>query len=174
MEVLQDEGKTSIFDGKGNLSSVGEGFKTRPIDGTPEATIMFADISGFYSMGVYREPVSETPGKVSDCRRQLHRLPILISFSLFPRSHLSVQRVFLQEQCWCLRRTHKDPSRFKSTIGDCTLQSVEFCNMKTMRLSWLASRKTCSTMHVLTRELEVALGPRHRRLGLPWFCTVGQ
>jgi hypothetical protein len=54
-DALQDEGRT-----------VDGGFKTRPIaDFFPEATIMFADISGFTAWASTREPVSETPVKVS-------------------------------------------------------------------------------------------------------------
>jgi hypothetical protein len=65
-DVLQDEGKTSILDGKGNPSSVVGGLKTRPIaDFFPEVTIMFADISGFTAWASTREPVSEPPAKVS-------------------------------------------------------------------------------------------------------------
>jgi hypothetical protein len=65
-DALQDEGKTSVLDGKGNPSSVGGGFNSRPIaDFFPESTIMFADISGFTAWASTREPVSETPAKVS-------------------------------------------------------------------------------------------------------------
>jgi hypothetical protein len=65
-EALQNEGEHSVLDGKGNPSSVGKGFKTKPIaDFFPEATIMFADISGFTAWASTREPVSETPAKVS-------------------------------------------------------------------------------------------------------------
>jgi hypothetical protein len=64
-DALQDEGNTSVVNGKENLSSVGGGFKTRPIaDFFPESTIMFADISGFTAWASTREPVSETPGKL--------------------------------------------------------------------------------------------------------------
>jgi hypothetical protein len=64
---LHDEGNTAVFDGNGDSSSGGEGgFKTRPIaDFFPEVTIMFADISGFTAWASTREPVSETPAKVS-------------------------------------------------------------------------------------------------------------
>jgi hypothetical protein len=61
-DALQDEGKKSALDGKGDL--IGGGFKTRPIaDFFPEVTIMFADISGFTAWASTREPVSETPAK---------------------------------------------------------------------------------------------------------------
>jgi hypothetical protein len=59
-DALQDEGNTSV------LSSVGASFSTRPIaDFFPEATIMFADISGFTAWASTREPVSEAPAKAS-------------------------------------------------------------------------------------------------------------
>jgi hypothetical protein len=62
-DALQDGGKTSILDAKGNPIA---GVKTRPIaDFFPEATIMFADISGFTAWASTREPVSETPANVS-------------------------------------------------------------------------------------------------------------
>jgi hypothetical protein len=65
-DALQNEGKTSVFDAKSNPSSLGGGFKTRPIaDFFPEVTIMFADISGFTAWASTREPVSEAPAKVS-------------------------------------------------------------------------------------------------------------
>jgi hypothetical protein len=55
-DAMQDEGKTSV----------GGGIKTRPIaDFFPEATIIFADIAGFTAWASTREPVSETPTKVS-------------------------------------------------------------------------------------------------------------
>jgi hypothetical protein len=65
-EGIRDEGKTSVFNGQGGLSSGGEGFKTKPIaDFFPEVTIMFADISGFTAWASTREPVRETPAKGS-------------------------------------------------------------------------------------------------------------
>jgi hypothetical protein len=46
-DALQDEGKTSAFDANAIVFGGCECFKKTPHDFFPEATIMFADISGF-------------------------------------------------------------------------------------------------------------------------------
>jgi hypothetical protein len=85
-DALHDDGKTSAFDanGKASSSAVAGGFKTRPIaDFFPEVTIMFADISGFTAWASTREPVSETPAKVSRLSSSIASLlTYLVFFSL--------------------------------------------------------------------------------------------
>jgi hypothetical protein len=84
-DAQQDEGKMSAVGAKGTPSSLGGNIKTRPIaDFFPESTIMFADISGFTAWASTREPVSETPDKVSNYRRRPHDFLPILTFSPFP------------------------------------------------------------------------------------------
>jgi hypothetical protein len=87
--LQQDDGYTSVVNGKENPSSVGGGFKTKPIaDFFPESTIMFADISGFTAWASTREPVSETMGKISRLSSTTALILTNSNILLSPRSHL--------------------------------------------------------------------------------------
>jgi hypothetical protein len=140
-DALQDEGKTSVLDAKGN--AVGGGFKTRPIaDFFPEATIMFADISGFTAWASTREPVSETPANVS-------RLSTSIE-SLRTNSNLfcSLSSLTSSLKCSCclkqytVRSIHSQSAAAFSKskpLEIATLLSVEYLRHRnTMQLLWLA------------------------------------
>jgi hypothetical protein len=130
-DALQNEGKTSAFDANGKSSSAGAGgFKTRPIaDFFPEATIMFADISGFTAWASTREPVSETPGKVSRLSTSTASLLTYYNLLLLSLSSLtsSVKYFCSLKQC-TVRSTHSQSAvAFSKSkpLGIATLLSVE-------------------------------------------------
>jgi class 3 adenylate cyclase len=88
-DALQDKGKTSVLDRKGDPSSVGGGYETRPNAGFfPDATIMFADMSGFTAWASTREPVNETPAKVSRLSRWTASLLTCYNLLLSSRLHI--------------------------------------------------------------------------------------
>jgi hypothetical protein len=89
MEAALEEGKNAALDGKGGPSSGVGAYKTRPIaDFFPEATIMFADMSGFTAWASTREPVSERPAKVS--RLLTSNASLLTFYNLLLSSHALV------------------------------------------------------------------------------------
>jgi class 3 adenylate cyclase len=158
------ESAITTIDGKGDPSAVDGGFKTRPIvDFLPKATIMFADISGFTAWASTREPVSETPVKVSTLSIStasfLTYFNLLLSFlaHVWSQVFLLIETVYGSFDALAKRR-----GVFKvETIGDCYVAVCGVPKAQKHHAVIMArfAQAILSKMNVLTQELEVALGP---------------
>jgi hypothetical protein len=134
-DALQDEGK----EGKASVY-----VKTRPIaDFFPEATIMFADISGFTAWASTREPVSETLVKAS---KQITDHFSLILTLLFLSPPTSSPKCSCYSKQFTVRLTHSQSAvAFSKSkpLAIATLLPVEYLrNRKIMQSSWLALHET--------------------------------